>query len=170
MLEWESEYLKKLEEHAFDNGGNNLPVKEYPMNDYIESKIKLLIENKNLILTGAPGTGKTFLARKIAEKMTENVSNSGDHIGFVQFHPSYDYTDFVEGLRPFGMGQIGFERQDGIFKAFCKKALENTKEPKEPYVFIIDEINRGEISKIFGELFFSIEAGYRGEKGRVQTQ
>lgn len=79
--------------------------------------INILKSNHNLILTGAPGTGKTYLARKIAEAMKAEVE-------FVQFHPSYDYTDFVEGLRPVTLnGNIGFERKDGIFKAFCKKAL-----------------------------------------------
>lgn len=81
--------------------------------------IDLLKANKNLILTGAPGTGKTFLARKIAEAM-------GAEYEFVQFHPSYDYTDFVEGLRPTphdGKGNIRFERKDGVFKEFCKRAI-----------------------------------------------
>lgn len=125
---------------------------------------------KNIIFTGAPGTGKTYLAKKIAELI-------GAETEFVQFHPSYDYTDFVEGLRPVNNNnQIVFERKDGIFKAFCEKALEawNNKElneeKKTPYVFIIDEINRGEISKIFGELFFSIDPGYRGTEGAVKTQ
>ncbi|WP_297070249.1 AAA family ATPase [uncultured Duncaniella sp.] len=242
--------------------------------------IKLLKANRNLILTGAPGTGKTHLAKAIAEEMDAVCE-------FVQFHPSYDYTDFVEGLRPTPPdknGNIGFERKDGIFKDFCKRALgkrtysfehffnklikdiqsgrtqtlglrsgkksqrlrvssrntikwESTKEDnvvsldrlkqlyrnyksveeldaitninntirdtiggcnasyfwavlheilrrKEeaehnlsegnssplPHILIIDEINRGEISKIFGELFFSIDPGYRGERGRVKTQ
>lgn len=252
--------------------------------------IDLLAEAHNLVLTGAPGTGKTYMAQAIAEEM-------GAVTKFVQFHPSYDYTDFVEGLRPIekGEGQLGFERKDGVFKEFCREAIKNlidskksieslTKEiswqekldrfvedsieegtklktvngsefeisemkghtivihneqnekttqvavnadeilelltndvplnivrdirnyfnrkfgtqpdsyafviakairamrqkmpvveankiDRKPFVFIIDEINRGEVSKIFGELFYAIGPGYRGKKDYlVQTQ
>ena len=133
-------------------------------------------KNYNIILTGAPGTGKTFMARQMAANMIEvedlKLLNNHPQFRFVQFHPSYDYTDFVEGLRPQKdqeSNQIVFIRQDGIFKAFCAEAAkevcrakEDKRKPK-PYVFVIDEINRGEISKIFGELFFSIDPGYRHE-------
>ena len=231
-------------------------------NDFLFNYSGILKKSKNLILRGAPGTGKTYLAKEIAKELT---GGNEDQIEFVQFHPSYDYTDFVEGLRPILVndGQINFGLQDGIFKKFCQKAkeaqktggqdnfeeawgkltdainekqgqylfprssvpaslnsqgnvkfdspvatkekvyllykgeetklkyetyqkivLDHMKEsyglsdyvsPKEintdkNFVFIIDEINRGEISKIFGELFFSIDPGYRGEKGSVSTQ
>lgn len=98
----------------------------------------------------------------------DKIVLEGDY-SFVQFHPSYDYTDFVEGLRPYQKdnNEIGFELQNGIFKKLCIKAFNN---PNKNYVMIIDEINRAELSKVFGELFFSIESGYRGEKGRVELQ
>ena len=139
-------------------------------NDFLFNYSGILKKSKNLILRGAPGTGKTYLAKEIAMELT---GGNEDQIGFVQFHPSYDYTDFVEGLRPVsnGDGTIEFKLVDGIFKKFCQKARDVKKTGgKDKFVFIIDEINRGEISKIFGELFFSIDKGYRGEKGSVSTQ
>lgn len=242
----------------------------------VEDCAMLLKANHNLILTGAPGTGKTYLAKEIAKEL----GVMDEDCELVQFHPCYDYTDFVEGLRPVKVDEkLGFERKDGVFKEFCKKALVGnlfergyktlvekiSKSPNKiykcgtsnpnnkgfdisyggkdiiftrydednnraaykdrlwklfyhyiskgitdfghlnrsdmekvvgcsidytnyrsilqeiyelqaesnevkPYVFIIDEINRGEISKIFGELFYSIDSGYRGSKGKVYTQ
>ena len=98
---------------------------------------------------------------------SQGYSAAGD-VAFVQFHPSYDYTDFIEGLRPTEPnddGMVGFEKMDGIFKNFCIKALSN---PSKKYVFIIDEINRGEVAKIFGELFYSIDPGYRVSKEMIE--
>jgi hypothetical protein len=126
-----------------------------------------LTNNFNLILTGAPGTGKTYLARQMAANIIgckETELKAKPNFEFVQFHPSYDYSDFVEGLRPQMNGS--FVRQDGVFKSFCARAAQDESTNKK-YVFVIDEINRGEISKIFGELFFSIDPGYREDKDRI---
>ena len=97
------------------------------MADIKTTCLALLKANHNIILSGAPGTGKTYMAKQIADKLT---GGDKSRIGFVQFHPSYDYTDFVEGLRPTppSGSTIGFERKDGIFKEFCEKALEALKE------------------------------------------
>ena len=247
-------------------------IKEIEMEKYTS----LLLNNQNIILHGAPGTGKTYLAKDIAQMLIfgkvkkeedwtdlEKAAFNNQYC-FVQFHQSYDYTDFVEGLRPKddGEGHIGFERRDGIFKTFCGKALSSGEfktfdaawdslikqvkdgvenkslvkigtweyslssvnslkysSPESPsqyystitkdnvyktylgqlaresgggksnmrdivnymtknlnlvdpkcYVFVIDEINRGEMSKIFGELFFSVDPGYRGKDGSIKTQ
>ena len=154
-----------------------------------EEEYSNLLQNVyNIIFHGAPGTGKTFLARKIAQR----IGCGENQIKMVQFHPSYDYSDFMEGLRPSNNREgkeIGFERMNGTFKEFCRKALKEGKneeksflselnsnnkgsdktEPK-PYVFIIDEINRGEIAKILGECMFSIDPEYVGNNHKIDTQ
>lgn len=172
LLEWEdTESLKRME---LENVALESQKKKDENDKSFVQKIEILLKaKKNLILTGAPGTGKTYIAKQVAasivsdgtKKWSELDDSQRGQVGFVQFHPSFDYTDFVEGLRPDKDGN--FSHQDGIFKEFCKKAIKNTE---DNVIFIIDEINRGELSKIFGELFYSIEPDYRGVEGRVKTQ
>ena len=118
--------------------------------------VKLLDNKKNLILQGAPGVGKTFISKRLA--YSRIGAKCDDRVMMVQFHQSYSYEDFVEGYRPV---DDGFKLQKGSFYNFCMKARDN---PEKDYYFIIDEINRGNLSKIFGELFMLIENDKRGEK------
>lgn len=116
----------------------------------------LLMRKKNLILQGAPGVGKTFAAKRLAYSIMGKKDDS--KIKMIQFHQSYSYEDFMMGYRPNGSG---FELKEGPFYQFCKEASNN---PNEDYYFIIDEINRGNMSKIFGELMMLIESDKRGEE------
>ena len=116
----------------------------------------LLQRKKNVILQGAPGVGKSFTAKRLAWLMMGMKDN--DRIGSVQFHQSYSYEDFIMGYKPDG---TDFTLQTGIFYDYCEKARQN---PGQDYFFIIDEIIRGNLSKIFGELLQLIEADYRGEE------
>lgn len=119
--------------------------------------VSLLKRKKNIILQGPPGVGKTFIARKLAYEIMQEVKDTS--IEMVQFHQSYSYEDFIQGLRPTQKG--GFDIKEGIFYTFCRRALAH---PEKPFFFIIDEINRGNLSKIFGELMMLIEADKRAEK------
>lgn len=122
--------------------------------------VSVLDRKKNIVLEGAPGVGKTFLARKIAYQLIGEVKD--ENIEMVQFHQSYSYEDFMQGIRPSDNGS--FEVRNGIFYNFCLKA----RRSDEPFVFIIDEINRGNLSKIFGELMMLIEADKRSKKYAVK--
>lgn len=117
----------------------------------------VLEHKKNIIFQGAPGVGKTFSAKRLAYSIMGEVDD--DRIGFVQFHQNYSYEDFVMGYKPNSEG--GFDLQRGIFYKFCIKAA---NDPGRKYFFIIDEINRGNLSKIFGELLMLIEKDYRANK------
>ncbi|MCL2114982.1 MAG: AAA family ATPase [Methanobrevibacter sp.] len=120
----------------------------------------LLKRKKNIILQGSPGVGKTFIAKRLAYSiMGEKDKN---RVEFVQFHQSYSYEDFIQGYRP---SDDGFELNNGVFYDFCNKASED---PDNDYYFIIDEINRGNISKIFGELMMLIEEDKRGEEFAIR--
>ena len=128
----------------------------------IESLVKLLKRKMNLVLQGPPGTGKTYVAQRLAWLVTGERST--DRIEAVQFHQSYGYEDFVRGYRPIDSG--GFDLQDGPFLHFCARAREA---PGAPHVLIIDEINRGNLSSIFGELLMLIEADKRDPAWAVRT-
>jgi len=133
-------------------------LKEIFLKEEKFNQICSLLENskkKQLIFQGPPGTGKTFVAQKIALYLTQ----SEDRIETIQFHPSYSYEDFIEGYRP---KNGKFELEKGIFKLFCKRAKEDGD---KKYILIIDEINRGNLSKIFGELLYLLE--YRDKKAKL---
>ncbi len=121
--------------------------------------VSVLLKKKNIILQGAPGVGKTFAAKRLAYSIMGEKDDS--RIEFVQFHQNYSYEDFMMGYKPEG---DSFELKYGIFYRFCQKAANH---PDKDYFFIIDEINRGNMSKIFGELLMLIEKDYRGTKATL---
>ena len=118
--------------------------------------VSLLRRKKNVILQGAPGVGKTYAAKRLAYSMMGQADPS--RVEFVQFHQNYSYEDFMLGYRPDGSG---FKLTEGVFYRFCQRA---SNDPGREYFFLIDEINRGNLSKIFGELMMLIESDHRGEK------
>lgn len=198
-------------------------IKLYERIEKIEkTQYLLLLSNKQLIMNGAPGTGKTYLARNdIADLLLFNLGESEDvkknlRLGMVQFHPSYDYTDFIDGIRPnLSSGELKYTLKNGSFKSFCRRAgvierilaaeekvnkkniekflkgedkdiidywkkeidkgtVKNfnvSKLPKLPkFLFIIDEINRAEVSKVLGEVMYCLDPDYRGSDGAISTQ
>lgn len=146
-----------------------IPVDSYKKNDFLdevymteiryERLVGVLRNKKNIILQGAPGVGKTFAARRLAWSMLGEKDDNC--IEFVQFHQNYSYEDFMMGYKPV---EDGFELKYGIFYRFCQKAA---NQPDKDFFFIIDEINRGNLSKIFGELLMLIEKDYRGTKATL---
>ena len=161
--------IKKL----FISDDEDVPEVQYPeydINKFLEEVyisedeyyilVKLLQNKKNIIVQGAPGVGKTFMAKRLAYSMM-GVKDP-NRVMMVQFHQSYSYEDFVMGFRP---SKDGFELKEGSFYTFCHDAREDLD---NDYFFIIDEINRGNLSKIFGELFMLIEADKRGEKNKIR--
>ncbi|WP_443660877.1 AAA family ATPase [Clostridium algidicarnis] len=166
--------------NILSNGGE---LERVENNEESTSKrIEKLVDNGcyQIILTGAPGTGKTHDMRSYAEDKGKKLNyNQGQKsYKFIQFHSSYDYTDFMEGLRPVDDGNDGikFVKLDGVFKKFCREVVEEnnkvTEEDglKNKYFFLIDEVNRADLGKVFGELMFGLEEGYRGEENRFDTQ
>lgn len=151
--------IKRKED--FEAYGKEQFLREVFMSEQkLDELVQLLRLKKNVILQGSPGVGKTFSARRIAYYMMGRKDNS--RIEMVQFHQNYSYEDFIMGYRPTADG--GFELRTGTFYNFCKKAAED---PDNEYFFIIDEINRGNLSKVFGELLMLVENNYRGESIRL---
>lgn len=127
----------------------------------LDATLAALHRRRNLILQGPPGTGKTFLARRLA--WLELGATDAARVELVQFHPSYSYEDFVQGFRPDAKGV--FQLQDGVLLAFCQRAAQD---PERPYFLLIDELNRGNLSRIFGELLLLLEADKRGADHAVR--
>ena len=154
-------YCANLSEEALDSTTPydfaDDPEKPFIAEDIFNEIVELLFRKKNIILQGAPGVGKTFLAKKIAYQLIGMKKN--ENIEIVQFHQSYSYEDFIQGIRPTTTGE--FKVRNGIFYNFCENAKEH---PEDTFVFIIDEINRGNLSKIFGELMMLIEYDKRSPR------
>ncbi len=148
------------EELSYENYDKETFLEEVYMDSAkYDTLVRLLQNKKNLIIQGAPGVGKTFAAKRLAYSIIGEKNQ--DRVTMVQFHQSYSYEDFIMGFRPIGNG---FELRNGVFYEFCKKAEIDSD---NPYFFIIDEINCGNLSKILGELFMLIENDKRGIKLRL---
>ncbi|MCY7349170.1 MAG: AAA family ATPase [Cytophagaceae bacterium] len=129
--------------------------------EFFEKLLRLLDRRRQIILQGAPGTGKTYLARILQRYLTDATDDQAD---VVQFHPSYAYEDFVEGYRPIEGG--GAVLKPGIFRLFCEKAhISHKAGDGKKYVLLLDEINRGNLAKIFGELLYLLE--YRNQRVKL---
>lgn len=154
-------YCANLSEEALDSTTPydfaDDPDKPFIAEEIFNEIVELLFRKKNIILQGAPGVGKTFLAKKIAYQLIGMKKD--ENIEIVQFHQSYSYEDFIQGIRPTTTGE--FKVRNGIFYNFCENAKEH---PEDTFVFIIDEINRGNLSKIFGELMMLIEYDKRSPR------
>jgi len=154
-------YIRFIESKPTVQENESFTIDEFLSEVFIDRQdlvrlISLLENKKNLILKGAPGVGKTFISKRLAHVMMGEKDETRIHM--VQFHQSYSYEDFIEGFRPKSEGE-GFELKQGPFVKFARKA---ERDPERDYFFIIDEINRGNMSKIFGELMMLIEADKRG--------
>lgn len=176
-----SELKEVLETSSRDNGNRIIPRKtkelkedffkdSYTDTAKIHQILSLLKHKQNVILQGPPGVSKTYLAKRLAYAMIGEEID--DRIEVVQFHPSYSYEDFILGYKP---KNEGFDLVPGVFKCFCEEANKNcdinkAKEDQPKYFFIIDEINRGNLGKIFGEAMMLIETSHRGEKIKLASQ
>lgn len=142
--------------YSYDDALEDLFLSQEELRNFIETASR----KKNIILQGPPGVGKTFVSRRLANLLMGERDQS--RLEFIQFHQSYSYEDFVQGWRP--NSTAGFSLRNGVFYEFCKRAREDQS---RPYVFIIDEINRGNLSKIFGELLMLIESDKRGDGNAI---